>query len=383
MKQLIYSVMFLVILLACLSCITLWADETPKTDIILLQSNQAQPYLAINEALMKIDAMMIPVLSKYPVDSATSIISDATNGDVFIVPSDGRGDWDGYDNCLAIYNDTLQSGEYWTFIQPETGMQVRSASDICISGTVTGLRSYLTWDGDSWENKNAMGMTFFKSSSGAYAPIMLYDYEDSLLGAFVLLDSSSNIKAKLLLSSGKPSLKLYDTSPLDNPVFDLDTDTKIFWNRGGYNYQSGTFASINVHDATMTQSIPTGDTYTKFTGFDINGATSNCIADATNDKITITKTGIYKVDFSCSFGSGTANTVWRAVVFVNGVENDQCHFARKITTANDLGSASFTGLIDITTASWDVDVRLRHDNGGSVNFITRYADLVITYLGET
>jgi len=54
----------------------------------------------------------------------------------------------------------------------------------------------------------------------------------------------------------------------------------------------GAFGDIHVHDAGAgAQSIATGATYTKLTCFTDNGASVGVTADATNDKITLTRTG--------------------------------------------------------------------------------------------
>jgi len=102
-----------------------------------------------------------------------------------------------------------------------------------------------------------------------------------------------------------------------------------------------------------------------------------------NDKITFTKTGIYRVDGQASMDSGTNNVTFKVAAFLNGVEQDQVHFQRKMSVASDIGSGSFTGFIDVTTVGWDLDMRARHDNGGSVNLTIEYGNLNVSYVGET
>jgi len=152
---------------------------------------------------------------------------------------------------------------------------------------------------------------------------------------------------------------------------------------GGTNIQSGSFAGIHVHDASTAQSIATGATYTKSTAFTDNDASNDCTADATNDKITITRTGIYRVASQVSFSSGTANVVFECAAFLNGVEQDQAHWQLKVSSSGDVGSAGFTGIIDVTTAPWDLDLRFAHDNGGAVNATVTYAQLNVQRLGDT
>lgn len=148
-----------------------------------------------------------------------------------------------------------------------------------------------------------------------------------------------------------------------------------------YIYHDGTYAGIYVADASATQAIPTGTTYTKCTLFTTNGLSSNCTADSTNDKITITHPGKYFVTGSFSVKSGTNNVELKGALFLDGVEQSNVHWERKIGTAGDVGSASFCGFIS-SAANKDVDFRLRHDNAGSVNVTVTYANLTAVYVGE-
>jgi hypothetical protein len=148
--------------------------------------------------------------------------------------------------------------------------------------------------------------------------------------------------------------------------------------------EDGTYGNIHVHTATAAaQSIPTGTTYTKSTGFSDNGLSSNMTADATNDKLTITKAGVYSVYHNSSFSSGTANVIWWGALFLGGVEQNQCHWQRKTSSSGDVGSAGQSCLIDVTSVPADLDLRVRHDNGGSINYTMDYAGITATYEGET
>lgn len=147
-------------------------------------------------------------------------------------------------------------------------------------------------------------------------------------------------------------------------------------------YVTSAYAEIHNHDSVTAQSITNGATYIKYTGFTDNGVSNNCTADAANDKITITKLGKYSIDSTFNFSSGTNNTTFFAGVFINGVEQDNIHFTRKVGTAGDVGSASATGFINITSVPIDLDFRFRHDVGAAVNITVSYANLNINYLGE-
>lgn len=197
------------------------------------------------------------------------------------------------------------------------------------------------------------------------------------IGGNLFLNTDNN---KVLLGAGKDFSIYYDgTNAVINPKEVGTGDLSIL----GRVEEEGTFSEIHAHDNATTQSIPTGATYTKITTLDNNGESSNCTADGANDKITITKAGRYLVNGSFSFTCGTNNVTFFGSAFLNGVEQDNVHFTRKIGTAADIGSASFTGIIDVTTVPWDLDVRFRHDNGGSITLTLSYANLNTIYLGET
>jgi hypothetical protein len=151
---------------------------------------------------------------------------------------------------------------------------------------------------------------------------------------------------------------------------------------GKYLMQQGIYGAINIYDNSTAQSVPTGATYTKLTCFPSIGLNSYVTCDTANDKITFTKTGKYRVSATLSFSCGTNNVEWRVAGFLNNVEQNQLHFIRKIGTAGDVGNAGITGFINVSTEPWDLDLRARHDNGGSVDLTVVYGNLNVEYVGE-
>ena len=145
---------------------------------------------------------------------------------------------------------------------------------------------------------------------------------------------------------------------------------------------AGIYGSIYVADGSTAQSIPTGATYTKLTGYTINGLSSNMTADVANDKLTITEAGVYMMTVAMSSSAGTSGVEFKCAGFVNGVEQDQVHFERKFPI-NDVGAAPMAGTIDVTTVGWDVDIRCKHDNGSAVDYTLHYSNITLTYEGET
>lgn len=142
------------------------------------------------------------------------------------------------------------------------------------------------------------------------------------------------------------------------------------------------YGEIYVNDGSTAQSIPTGTTYTKLTGFAANGEFDNVAvtADYANDKIIIKKSGKYLINGSCSFTSGTNSVVFRAALFSGGTEKGNVHWARKVGTGSDVGSASFCGIVDVDVSGGnvDLDMRIRHDQAGNINFTPMYMNVTVT-----
>ena len=150
----------------------------------------------------------------------------------------------------------------------------------------------------------------------------------------------------------------------------------------GDELDSGIFGEIHVHDSIADQNIATGASYTKLTTFTDNGFSANCTPDQANNKITLTVPGRYRIEGAFSFSSGTANVEWFGGLFLDSVEQGNIHWTRKVSTAGDVGNANFTGIIEVYTVPIDIDVRVRHDNGGSIDIQVSYANLNCSYEGK-
>jgi len=150
-----------------------------------------------------------------------------------------------------------------------------------------------------------------------------------------------------------------------------------------YIAQPGVFASIYVTGGSAAQEIATGASYVKTTAFTTNGENSNCTSDQTNNKITITKTGKYRVVGRCCALSEFANVVWEGVAFLDGVAKTNLHFKQKLTTNTDVNNMGFNDLIDVPSVPVDLDLRVRHDSGGGVEITMEYATLNVEYVGST
>jgi hypothetical protein len=121
-------------------------DYTPNLNFQLMEPGQTDAYDLYNDMLSVSDAFYFPILAAYPAD-ASPVVNDATNGELFIVPADATGDWDGYENYLAQYiNDS------WNLYEPKAGWEVLYATS-ATSGVIVGATygAKLVYGGESWD----------------------------------------------------------------------------------------------------------------------------------------------------------------------------------------------------------------------------------------
>ena len=110
--------------------------------------------------------------------------------------------------------------------------------------------------------------------------------------------------------------------------------------------QEARYANLYVADGSTAQSgIST--TPVKVTGFAANGPSNDATPDHTNDQITINTGGTYKVCLQVSF-SGTVSTMFTFHLRNNGVEVVQAGTTRTLGTGGDLGSCSFTQILNLS-----------------------------------
>lgn len=115
-------------------------------------------------------------------------------------------------------------------------------------------------------------------------------------------------------------------------------------------------AQIYTSAGSGSQTPGTG--YTKLTQWDSNGYSFNLTADAANNKITIPSayTGLYIVFASISFGVGATSSFDAFFrVYWNSVAQAQC----TARVADTVGHATLAGLVNVTTASTDLEIYLR------------------------
>jgi hypothetical protein len=125
------------------------------------------------------------------------------------------------------------------------------------------------------------------------------------------------------------------------------------------------------NDSGSSITVTTAGTFygwTTATTGEVDGTHVTFTGDATADRMTVATSGIgkYLVNAQISFG-GTLSATVQCSIFKDGTELPNCSFTRKLGTGGDVGSASITGFVDVTSAGY-LDLRFTSDgNGDSVD----------------
>lgn len=126
---------------------------------------------------------------------------------------------------------------------------------------------------------------------------------------------------------------------------------------------------IYTHDGTATQALTAGGE-AKMTLFTTNGmSTGGITPSADDDEIRITPIGDYLVLGQFSISSSTADTVFEFCAARNGTSQAQACSERKMFPANDAGSCSIVGFVQITEANQRISVNVTADKNCNLKLL--------------
>lgn len=97
------------------------SDTTPRLNLPLLQAGQAQKEIDHNEALIRLDALVQPVVEAVALDLPPP---GPATGQCWIVGNDPGGEWAGQPDAIACWSE---GG--WRFVAPADGMCLWSRGD--------------------------------------------------------------------------------------------------------------------------------------------------------------------------------------------------------------------------------------------------------------
>lgn len=282
----------------------------------------------------------------------------------------------GHSSCSNV------TGNYNTAVGAEISITSGISNTIIghYAGRITTTGSYNSFFGNESAYSNSTGQynSYFGFLSGANSN----GSNNVFLGAYSgRYETNSNTFA--VDNQDRSNLNSQRVKSLIYGKFDADTLNQSVDINGRLRY-TGTFAEIYRHkDSTAyTQSIPTGTTPTKILAFSTNGFSTHCTSDAANDKITITKQGYYQLTLTMSYYSGTNNVTWTAYIYQDGTALSHINSTENTSTVSQYRPTSLGGLIHVSSVPCDIDYRVTHDNGESVDITYKYINMHLTYIGE-
>lgn len=157
-----------------------------------------------------------------------------------------------------------------------------------------------------------------------------------------------------------------------------------------FNPHPGTFAGIGIADGSTAQAVGSGSTPVAVTTFNtaqgFNDIANDAVANKVNNRIEITRTGRYKVDWSLSVSADTNNVQVYGAVIKGGAAATSGRAGTKLDTAGETHFLGGTATIDVASvAGTDGHIQLGywHGHGGSVNLTAKFAGLIVIRLGDT
>jgi len=196
--------------------------------------------------------------------------------------------------------------------------------------------------------------------------------DHSIMHRVVATDASAAVKSLTVESDSSKRLGDGVTNYLELS----STGDAVFVGSAGMAY-----ASIYVKATAATVSVDSDNPDTLVTQWGNNGESNNATADQANDKITITKKGRYLImgSFSVSLNGGATVTL-RIEGYLNG--NIQAAIHSHITVSStDINSISISGIINVGTVPWDLDIRANINSATARDLTVEDANLSIVQIG--
>jgi len=276
-----------------------------------------------------------------------------------------------YDRNTAEFQFSYYDGGVWETqtiaLNPNTG-RITTTSTIKSTG------------GDIWA-----GLAVLSSGGMQTLADQAYSFRDAIgaetdTDARIEYNSTTSIMGLSYYNSG------WVTSKINFNIEDGDIDIDRNMTAGGKVLQDGIFGELYISNGSTAQTIPTGTTYTKMTSWASIGQSSNMAPSGVNSKIVITEVGRYKVTVFMNGQIDTANTEMEMIVYLGGTLQNTLHCVNEFVLNNTNYSTCISGIIDVTDVTGtngEVDTRIRHDDGGDVDFTMVNANMTIEYLGRT
>lgn len=273
-------------------------------------------------------------------------------------------------NKLDALGTATYKGSHATFGDLEAAHPAGAAGDWAhVEVLGTGLKVY-HWDdvNDSWS-----------------VGVDLSGKVDKVAGKGLSTNDFTNVHVLNLASAVQTTTFDAALAGINNVVDDF-----VAHEASPFNPHPSTFGGIGITQGVTSQAIPNGSTAIALTVFNtaqgFNDVSNDCTSDKVNNRIAITRTGRYKVDWSMSVSAGTNNIQVYGAVIRDGTVYTSGQAGTKLDTSTDVHFLGGTAIIDISSvAGTDGHIRLGlwHSHGGSVDLTPKFAGLVVVRLGDS
>ncbi len=292
---------------------------------------------------------------------------------------EGKIFWDEAEGTLSVMTNVdgvvVQVGEEsQVLVRNDTGSTIPNGAAVYVNGIAGGRPSIALAQADDLTTLNVIGI-----ATEAILGDGLTDGRVTAFGLVRTIDTSAFSPNDVIWLSGSVAGGLTATRPTF-PDFTLRvgrvivsdaTNGKIFVAiRSPDNI--GEFASLYVNNGVAAQSL-TAATEAKMTAFTAVGPSQIIIPDLANDEIAAFEAGVHQVASQVSFTSSTNNTLFEFKFAVNGVSSVLAA-QRFVSTGADVGSASFTGQLNLA-ASDDVSINVEADGNTNITILEAQLNL--------
>ena len=319
-------------------------------------------------------------INKLGTDSSISRLSDVSLGSIGAAQ----------DGSALVYTS---SGDYWTYGVAGGGGSDASLNELYAYDVIqdASISTNATNIGDAstriYENATNIGdastRIYGNTTNISANDVSIAWLDTNKLGIDASLSDLSDVSTggiadgDLITSASDYFIPI---TPIDISTLTLDA-SEYFVQK-----TSRAYGQIIIHDASLVQNIPTGATYTplgpwtQHQGFNYN---------VEDDPSSLTfflvpqRTGKYMVNSQISYATDTNAMTSKFVIFQDEAECNWIHNADYLAVgANELHSVSMTGIIDVSTLDCSIGVRVKHGDGGTVEYTIYYANTNIHRIGE-
>ena len=226
-----------------------FGETTRNVSIELMEANEAMPHITINDFMYKSDVFLFAGLSDYPV-SASPVVVSATDGDLYIVPTGGEGDWSGKDGQLAYLQDSA-----WKFVEPATGFMVNApeagASELRLLG----------YNDSIWSQVVVTAATFTNLELPGYLTV----------GATATIAQQLKIGSATQNMGLNTQLVIYDDNGIASAAINTNAESDVYLQFATDYDNSGPFATISLDHSVDELVLSNSSTFRRDIAIDPSG----------------------------------------------------------------------------------------------------------------